>query len=147
MIKVIKYSKWSYVLIGEETKKIMEPLKVMGAKWNINLGIGKGWIISIKKWNECQDLLKQYQIEYTIDEQMNAQKNWIHTWNHEKCEYIINDLLKNEDCNNNNMMELYRKHFQLQDLSDLDKKIFEVVVKFAHENKTTEDHKRKKLKN
>ena len=104
------------------------------------------------------ELLDQHQFVYTIDEQITTKQKWIHVWNHEKCEFIINDLLKNnENVKEEDCIELYRKHFQLQNLSDLDKKIFKTIVKYyknnvctiineKNYNKLTENNnKRKKL--
>lgn len=62
-MQVQDYSEKSIVVFGEKTREYKEDLKALGAKFNMKLSVGPGWVLPKTKKEEVDNLIESIQNE------------------------------------------------------------------------------------
>ena len=93
-LKLLKYSEQSFVLVGDDTKRIKDDLVNLGGKWNPNLNLDgkpiKGWIFSSKKVDSVRQLLGDKNISF-IDNKTTISIDDLKKVIRDKCFYLYSD--------------------------------------------------------
>ena len=93
-LTISDYSDKCIVLRGEETRQIKNNLIQLGGKFNPNLKDGAGWIFTVKKRTEVENLIKNLKIEPKISMDMSDIENRLCKMTYVERMKFVNEILQ-----------------------------------------------------